>query len=119
MYESKDQPVLSRLLFIRRLCLHGLVVLALIIFSVLLGISGLLYFEQDISFHDALYDAAMILGGIGPINMPQTPGGKLFFASYGLYTNLVFAATLGLILSPVAHRLLHKFHYDESEDDAA
>ncbi|WP_025131946.1 hypothetical protein [Pseudomonas sp. PH1b] len=117
MYESKDQPILSRLLFFRRMCMHGLVVLALIGFSILLGISGLLYFEQDVSLHDAVFDAAMILGGISPINMPETPGGKLFFASYGLYTNLVFAATLGLILSPVAHRLLHKFHYDEADDE--
>lgn len=115
MYESKDQPVLSRLLFIRRLCWHGLLVLALIVFSVFLGVAGLLYFEQKLSFHDALFDSAMILGGLGPINMPQTSGGKLFFAGYGLYNNLVFAACLGVILSPVAHRLLHKFHYDEKD----
>ncbi|WP_421548030.1 hypothetical protein [Pseudomonas sp. QD4] len=116
MYESKDQPVLSRLLFLRRLLLHALMVMALIGFSIGLGIGGHLYFEEGMSIHDALINAAMMLGGIGPANMPLTPGGKLFLASYGLYANIVFAAAIGLMLTPVAHRLLHKFHYDG--DDA-
>ncbi|MGE7958222.1 hypothetical protein ACQKQA_16855 [Pseudomonas sp. NPDC089530] len=110
MYESKTQPLLSRLLFLRRLFLHILATLGLIGFSLLLGIAGHLYFEPGISGYDALFNAAMMLGGIGPATMPATAGGKLFFASYGLYTNLVFVAAFGLILAPVAHRLLHRFH---------
>ncbi|ROL64213.1 hypothetical protein BK634_29065 [Pseudomonas chlororaphis] len=115
MYESKDQPVLSRLLFVRRLFLHALVVLALIGFSIGLGIIGYLYFEEGIPLHDALINAAMLLGGVGPASLPTTPGGKLFLAGYGLYANIVFAATIGLLLSPVAHRLLHRFHYDDGD----
>lgn len=112
MYESKNQPPLSRLLFLRRLFLHALAALVLVLGSILLGIGGHLYFEEGVTWHDALYNAAMMLGGIGPLSMPVTSGGKLFFASYGLYSNLVFIAAIGLILAPMAHRLLHKFHCD-------
>jgi hypothetical protein len=47
------------------------------------------------------------------VDLPETPGGKLFFAVYGLYVGLVFVASIGLILAPVAHRLLHRFHCEE------
>lgn len=46
------------------------------------------------------------------MSMPVSSGGKLFFASFGLYSNLVFIASIGLILAPIAHRLLHRFHCD-------
>jgi tetrahydromethanopterin S-methyltransferase subunit B len=45
--------------------------------------------------------------------MPESVGGKVFFAAYGLFVGLVFVTTLGIILAPVAHRLLHKFHLDD------
>ncbi|OLF55948.1 hypothetical protein [Pseudomonas chlororaphis] len=115
MYESRTQPLLSRLLFLRRLFLHVLATLALVGVSLLLGIAGHLYFEPGVGWDEALFNAAMVLGGIGPAAMPETAGGKLFFASYGLYTNLVFVAAFGLILTPVAHRLLHRFHFDPDE----
>lgn len=74
MYESKTQPLLSRLLFLRRLFLHVLATLGLIGISLLLGIAGHLYFEPGVSGYDALFNAAMMLGGIGPAAMPATAG---------------------------------------------
>ncbi|WP_458379008.1 hypothetical protein [Pseudomonas chlororaphis] len=74
MYESKTQPLLSRLLFLRRLFLHVLATLGLIGISLLLGIAGHLYFEPGVSWYDALFNAAMMLGGIGPAAMPATAG---------------------------------------------
>ena len=39
-----------------------------------------------------------------------TPAGKLFPGFYALYAGLVFIVSAALILTPVLHRLLHRFH---------
>jgi hypothetical protein len=53
----------------------------------------------------------MLLGGIGPVDAPQTDGGKLFAGLYALYAGLVFLVVAGLILAPLVHRIMHKFHW--------
>jgi hypothetical protein len=55
----------------------------------------------------------MLLGGMGPVESPQTPGGKVFGGLYALYAGMVFLVVAGIILAPVVHRVLHKFHWDE------
>ena len=114
MYESRFEPLLSRARFLLRMAHHPLAVLGLLLFSLLLGMVGYLCFEP-VSWHEALLDASLLLGGIGPLHMPQSTGGKIFIALYGLYIALLFVAAAGLMLAPVAHRLLHKFHYDEAD----
>ncbi len=114
MYESRFEPLLSRARFLLRMLHHGFAVLGLLGFSLLLGMLGYLCFEP-VSWHEALLDATLLLGGIGPLHMPQSVGGKIFLGLYGLYITLVFVAAAGLMLGPVAHRLLHKFHYDGAD----
>jgi hypothetical protein len=55
----------------------------------------------------------MLLGGMGPVNMPQTVAGKLFAGLYALYAGLAFIVTAAILLTPILHRLLHMFHWDE------
>jgi len=57
----------------------------------------------------------MLLGGMGPVDAPKTDGGKVFAGLYALYAGLVFIVAAGLVFVPVLHRLLHKFHWDESD----
>ncbi len=114
MYESRFEPLLNRARFLLRMLRHALAVLGLLFFSLLLGTLGYLSFEP-VSWHEALLDATLLLGGIAPLHIPQSVGGKIFIGLYGLYITLVFVAAAGLMLAPVAHRLLHKFHYDEAD----
>ena len=58
------------------------------------------------------FSAAMLMGGMGPVNAPQTDAGKLFAGIYALYAGLVFLIAVGVMLTPVVHRLLHRFHWD-------
>lgn len=117
MYESRTEAVISPRQFRFRLLRHALAACLLLIASILFGVVGHLYFEPHIPLHDAIFNATLLLGGVGPVILPESIGGKLFFAGYGLYVGLVFVASIGLILAPVAHRLLHRFHFDESDDD--
>jgi hypothetical protein len=111
MYESKKQPPLPRAGFVRRLLQHLLLALALLAVSLLMGMAGYAYFEH-LSWVDGFVNSAMLLGGMGPVNLPVTTGGKLFAGCYALYAGLVFIVTAALMFTPVLHRLLHKFHWE-------
>ena len=111
MYESKKHPPLALSQFMTRMGNHLLAVIGLLFISLLLGISGYLIFEH-LSLADAFLNASMLLGGMGPVNMPVTSGGKIFAGFYALYSGLVFIVSAALIFTPVLHRVLHRFHWD-------
>jgi hypothetical protein len=112
MYESKRQAPLPRGPFVARLLKHGAFALALVVVSLGFGIAGYMGFE-NLPFVDALLNSSMLLGGMGPVNPPATVGGKLFASFYALYAGLVFIVTAALLFTPVVHRILHRFHWDE------
>jgi hypothetical protein len=111
MYESKKQPPLTHAGFIRRLLQHLVLALVLLLVSLLGGMAGYAYFEH-FSWVDGFVNSAMLLGGMGPVNMSVTTGGKLFAGCYALYAGLVFIITAALMFTPVLHRLLHRFHWE-------
>lgn len=113
VYEARHQPPLTRARFARRLLGHSAVVIGLIGLSLALGMSGYILFEH-LPWTDAFLNAAMLLGGMGPVHLPQTEGGKLFAGCFALYAGLVFIVIAALLVSPVLHRVLHRFHWDES-----
>lgn len=111
MYEPRTQPPLPRLRFLLRLLQHVAAALALLLLSLGAGMLGYAHFEH-LAWLDAFLNAAMLMGGMGPVNAPQTDAGKLFAGIYALYAGLVFLIAVGVMLTPVVHRLLHKFHWD-------
>jgi len=112
MYESRHQPILSRPRFVHRLLTHTMWALGVLAFSLGIGMAGYVLLEH-LSWIDAFLNAAMLLGGMGPVNPPQTAGGKLFAGLYALYAGLVFIVTGALLLTPVLHRVLHRFHWKD------
>lgn len=112
MYESRDQKPIPRHHFVRRLIIHFVSSLALIAGSLFLGMIGYHYYEA-LPWRDAFLNAAMLLGGMGPVDAPRTDGGKLFAGFYALYAGLVFLVAAGLIVAPAFHRMLHLFHWEE------
>ena len=111
MYEARGTRPVSRTVFLRRfgghLALAGCVVLG----SLGLGMWGYHRFEH-LAWLDAYVNAAMLLGGMGPVESPATPAGKLFAGFYALYAGLVFLVAAGILGAPVFHRLLHRFHWE-------
>ncbi len=115
MYESKHEALISGSSFVKRLVLHLSVTVLLLVFSLGLGITGYMYTES-MSWLDAFLNAAMLLGGMGPVDPPKTDVGKFFAGCYALYAGLVFVVCAGLVLTPVLHRVLHYFHVTEQDD---
>lgn len=112
MYEPKAHPPIPRRRFVRRVLLHAAAALTLLLFSLGLGMAGYGYFEH-LPWRDAFLNAAMLMGGMGPVEVPRTNGGKVFAGLYALYAGLVFLVAAGLIFTPVMHRLMHKFHWQQ------
>lgn len=110
-YEHRAQPVIPAHQFLIRLAHSGIIALALIAVSLFVGMVGYRILE-GLSWIDAFLNAAMLLGGMGPVNTPVTFGGKLFAGVYALYCGLAVILAAGVILAPVAHRVLHRFHME-------
>ncbi len=110
MYEPGHIEPLPLRLFARRVSHHGAVAAALVLVSLAIGMAGYMYFEH-LPWRDAFLNAAMLLGGMGPVDPPKTNGGKLFAGCYALYAGLVLLLAVGIIYAPILHRFLHKFHW--------
>ena len=113
-YEVKGDKPIPWAHFVDRLLRHGAVAGLLIVASLGMGMSGYMLFEH-LSFVDAFMNASMILGGMGPVATIASTGGKVFAGLYALYSGLVFLIVAGLLLAPVVHRVLHRFHWEISE----
>ena len=93
---------------------YGLAAALLVSVALWIGMFGYHRLE-GMSWLDSFVNAAMILGGMGPVAELKTDGGKLFAGLYALFSGLVFLIFTSLILGPPLHRLLHRFHFDEGE----
>jgi hypothetical protein len=69
-------------------------------------------FHRRLSWIDAILNASMILGGMGPVSELHTAAGKLFASFYALFSGSVFLVVAGIVIAPVAHRFLHRLHLD-------
>ncbi|SRR6266498_5278892 len=109
MYEHRRMRPLPPRQFARRMAAHFGVAVAVVGLSLMGGMWGYMHYEA-LSWRDAFVNAAMLLGGMGPVNAPVTDAGKIFAGCYALYAGLVFLVVAGLLLAPLVHRLLHRLH---------
>ena len=114
MYEHHKQPLAKPSIFAKRLALNGIIGLALLIFSLGLGMFGY-HFLENLSWIDSLLNASMILGGMGPVAPLQTVAGKIFASFYALYSGIVLLASVGILATPIFHRFVHRFHLAEDK----
>lgn len=117
-FEKRKQPVASRRVFYARLTRNLLLSLGVVAVSLVFGTWGYRHFER-MDMLDAFTNASMILSGMGPLDELHTPGGKIFASLYAIASGLLLFALAGLILAPIYHRILHRFHVDLGDDDAA
>src|SRR5439155_20247880 len=100
--------------YVRRLLASLGIVLSLIAVELSIGIAHY-HIVGRFNWIDSLLEASMILGGMGPVNQLPNEAAKIFASAYALFSGLMFIAIKGIVLAPVVHRILHKFHVDESD----
>jgi hypothetical protein len=112
LFEHRSKAVISGGAFAGRMAKWGILTSTLLAVSLLAGMAGYHYLE-NMPWVDALLNAAMILGGMGEIDMLHTTAGKIFAAFYAIYCGIFLVVCGGLLLVPIFHRVLHRFHADE------
>lgn len=113
MFEHKSQKPIPFPRFLKRVALSLL--LMFLILSVALGIGVVGYHGlAGLAWVDALLNASMILTGMGPIAPMTTTPSKLFASAYALFSGVIFLTSIGILLAPIFHRILHKFHLDDT-----
>lgn len=109
MYEHKTQPVIGHRAFLARLGGHMAALVPFMAVSLLAGMLGYRFFAQ-MGWVDAFMNAAMIMGGMGPVDTMPNAGAKIFAGLYALYCGLFVIAATGYLLLPVLHRVAHLLH---------
>jgi hypothetical protein len=112
VYEHRHAPLASREVYVRRVARNAGIALLVVGGSLGWGMWGYWYFE-DLRWLDAFLNAAMLLGGMGPLESPQTTGGKLFAGTYAIYCGMVVIVAASILLAPALHRFLHRFHLEQ------
>jgi hypothetical protein len=109
MYEHHSEPVISRAQWLLRMFHSARLALGTIGVSLLIGITGY-HLLGNLGWVDALLEASMILGGMGPVAVMDNDAVKIFASFYALFSGLMLVAVAGILLAPFLHRLMHHFH---------
>jgi hypothetical protein len=116
MFERKHEKLAPMSVFAKRILVSVGMAGILITIALLIGILGY-HSIAGFDWVDSVLEASMILGGMGPVNALTTSKAKLFASGYALFSGLVFIAIMGIILGPLTHRMMHKFHIGEEDID--
>jgi hypothetical protein len=114
MFERRSDRLLPWPRFVRRMGLSFLLMVGIVTGALWIGVLGYHYIAR-LPWIDAVLNASMILTGMGPVATLTDTSSKLFASAYALFSGVVFLSSVGIVLSPVFHRILHRFHLDDEE----
>jgi len=112
--EGSRQPLATTDTFLRRVTRYLLLSFGMIAVSLALGVLGY-HFTEGLPWLDSLLNASMILGGMGPVDPVRTVAGKWFASFYALFSGMLLLVAAGVLVAPVFHRFLHRFHLEIEE----
>src|SRR5690349_20089954 len=76
------------------------------------------HWVEGLGWADSFLNAAMLLGGMGPVDPLHTVAGNWLAGGYALLAGVVFLVLAGVMLAPVIHHVLHHFHLEGADDPA-
>lgn len=114
MFESKNRRLAPLSVFLVRWIRWLAFSAVLVMLALSLGVAGY-HWIAGFSWIDSLLNASMILGGMGPVDDLKSDAAKLFASAYALFSGLLFVILMGIVLAPLAHRMMHRFHLDEKD----
>lgn len=111
-FEHRARPMASHAVFLGRLARNLVFASAMILVALVIGMAGY-HATENLPWLDAYLNAAMLLGGMGPVDPLHTEAGKLFAGTYALFCGLLIVVASGVVLAPILHRVLHALHADD------
>jgi hypothetical protein len=115
-FEGRHERLAPFSIFAKRVASSFVIAVGLIAFALAVGIIGY-HGLAGFPWVDSLLEASMILGGMGPVHGSdlKTDASKVFASAYALFSGLMFIGVMGVVLTPIVHRFMHKFHIEEKE----
>jgi hypothetical protein len=92
----------------------------IMLFCLFIGVLGYKLTIPELDWYDSLLNASMILSGMGPMinsEIKLSSTAKVFASLYALFSGVAFISTIGILIAPIAHRLFHKLHLEDTSDD--
>ena len=114
MYERRHQPLASKRKFRHRILNVLIIDILMLSLSLLIGITGYHYIG-NLGWIDSFLNASMILGGMGPVDILTTDSAKIFSGLYAIFCGVTLISFFAIILTPLIHRFIHKFHLEEGK----
>ena len=99
-----------------RMLRHGAALIPLIVGALGLGMA-IYHWVEGLAWSDSFLNAAMLLGGMGPVNILHTTAGKWLAGLYALFAGIVFLVVAGVMLAPVVHHVMHRFHMEDEDEE--
>src|SRR5262245_3930534 len=115
MFEHKSEPLLPRKKFYGRVARSVLTAGYVVAGMLLVGMAGY-HWIAGLAWIDSFENAAMILTGMGPVDRATTSGAKVLPGGYAVVSGLGVLDVAGIVLGPVVHRVMHRFHLETDED---
>jgi uncharacterized membrane protein YciS (DUF1049 family) len=114
-FEHRGEPLLPMAEFRARLLRGFLLGAGLIVGSLVIGVCGY-HWLAGLPWVDSILNASMILAGMGPVDPLSTAVAKLFASGYALFSGVMFLTSVGVLVSPIVHRFLHRFHLETDSE---
>lgn len=114
-FEHRNSRLAPPAVFLGRLARSIVFASGMIVAALVIGISGYMLTER-MPLLDAYLNAAMLLGGMGPVDQLHTSAGKFFAGAYALFCGLLIVIASGVVLAPILHRVLHALHVERDGD---
>ena len=113
-FEHRKQPLISQQSFVRRLINAALISALLLALWTVVGMVGY-HLLAGLPWVDSFLNSAMIVGGMGPVDILNNQPAKVFAGFFAILSGVIFLSVFSLLIGPVFHRFLHRFHLDAEE----
>jgi len=104
------------MVFLRRFILTASISILIVVCWVLVGMVGY-HVLADLPWVDSFLNTAMIVGGMGPVDVLKASSAKLFAGFYAIFSGVLFLSAFSIMAAPIFHRFLHRFHLESTERD--
>ena len=105
----------NRAVFYSRVSRAATISLSVVTGALVVGTLGY-HFIADLTWLHAFHQASLLLSGMGPAETNLRDAGRIFESIYSLFCGVILLAATGILFAPVIHRVLHRFHVEDSAE---
>ncbi len=121
-WEHRSEPLAPSHVFAGRMLRQILLVAGIVATALAVGTVGYLLVSrgtENLGLIDSFLEASMLLSGAGPLYTERTSSDslKLFSSLYALFGTLVVVSSVGILASPIVHRVLHRLHLERGRGE--